>query len=109
MLVVISLLGLAISLYGYFKLLSSVPVFIEILAVFNTPLSPSTQLIFNTYNYYWLLSSIGLLALILIVFNKSNKLVLYTLLVSNILIMFILRWFVAEELHLGISQVGLIQ
>ena len=108
-LVFLSIVGLVSSIYGYYQLLTIVPVFADILAAFETNLTATTQFIIQTHNYYVFLSVIGLLALVLPLLDKVNILKGYLLVASNLLLMFGVRWLTANELNQSILTMGLLQ
>jgi glucan phosphoethanolaminetransferase (alkaline phosphatase superfamily) len=107
--IIVSILGLVSSIYGYYELLSIVPVFADIFGAFETNLSTTSQFIIQTHTYYGGFSIIGLLALLFTLFNKINFSKAYLLIVNNLLLMFSIRWLTANELNQSILTMGVIQ
>lgn len=105
----LSILGLALSMYGYYHLLSEVRQFLTISNTFESELSTSTEFIIQTHSYYILLSLFGLLAIALAFFDLLSLPKAYILVVSNILLMLEVRWLTAQELIHSIVEMGTIQ
>lgn len=108
-LLVVSILGLIVSGYGYYELLTVVPVFADIFSAFGTSLSQATLFIIQTHYYYGVLSLVGVLGLALVVLNKASVKTAYLLALANILLMVGVRWLVANQLHESVSIMGIIQ
>jgi len=108
-LIFLSILGLAISIYGYYELISTVSAFEDILNVFETDLRIATEFVIQTHIYYGLFSVIGLLGLSHTLFDKISLPYAYGLLAINLLLMFVVRWLVTSELNHAILTMGIIQ
>ena len=107
--ILFSTFGFFLSFYGYYDLLSIVPVFAEILGIFESSLSVSSKFIIQTHYYYGFFSIVGFLALLLTLFNKISPTKAYLLCISNIVLMFSIRWFTAHELNKSLLNMGIIQ
>lgn len=107
--ILFSTLGFILSFYGYYELLSIVPVFAEILGIFESSLAVTSKFIIQTHYYYGFISNVGFLALLLTLFNKISPIKAYLLCISNIVLMFSIRWFTAHELNKSILSMGVIQ
>ena len=108
-LVLVSILGLLSSIYGYYELLNIVPVYLGIFSAFEASLSTTSEFIIQTHNFYGLLSIIGLLPLMLTIFNKVSVKKSYLLVASNILLMLSVRWLIAYEFEQSIFAMGVIR
>ncbi len=104
-----STLSCLLSIYGYYELLSIVPVFAEILVIFDSSLSVSTTLIIQTHYYFGLLSIVGFLGLLLTIVDKINPTKAYLLIISNVVFMLCIRWYTAHQLDKSLLNIGIIQ
>lgn len=108
-LLVVSTLGLVVSGYGYYELLTIVPAFADIFGAFDTSLSQASLFIIQTHYYYGFLSVVGVLGLVLVGLNKASLKAVYMLAIANILLMMGVRWFIAYQFNQSISAIGIIQ
>jgi len=108
-LTLLSIVGLLISVYGYYGLFTIVSAFNEIFSAFEATLSASSSFIMAFYKYFCLLSLVGVLPLVLIYLDKASNRAICSLVTINLLIMFTVYFLTENHLNKSILNMGIIQ